>query len=80
MKKENLKKQLYDMLIASKINLRANQDKYDKLVGNLTHMRKEMSDEQRLISTAQILGEQQSLDEIRILLEETMQRKEKLEE
>lgn len=79
-KKENLKKQLYDMLIASKINLRANQDKYDKLVGNLTHMRKEMSDEQRLISTAQILGEQQSLDEIRILLEETMQRKEKLEE
>lgn len=76
-KKEELKKQLYDMLIACKRNLNGSQNKHDALIGKLAHMQEEMSAEQRLISTAQVLGEQKSLEEIRLLLDETVSRKEK---
>ena len=72
-KKELLQKQLFDMLISCKIDLRSNNDKYDKMVSSLEYIKEELTDEQKLISTAQVIEEQHSLNAIRLLVEETTQ-------
>ena len=77
-KKEQLQKQLFDMLISSKIGLRTKNDNYDKMVSEFEYIKVEMSDEQKLISTAQVIEEQQSLDIIKSLVEEAIQSKAKL--
>ena len=77
-KKEQLQKQLFDMLISCKIDLRTNNDKYDKMVSGLEYIKEELSDEQKLISTAQVIEEQHSLNKIKLLVEETIQSKDNL--
>jgi len=78
-KKEMLQKQLFDMLISCKIDLRSNNNKYDKMVSQLEYIKEELTDEQKLISTAQVIEEQQSLNIIRSLVEEIIQSKDKLD-
>lgn len=63
-KKEKLQKQLFDMLLACKSNLKISNSNYDSLLKDLEQLDLNLANEQKMIGTAQVIQEEKSLEKV----------------
>lgn len=77
-KKEQLQNLLFNMLISCKINKRSKEADFNQLVNEFDRIKSEVTSEQRLISTAQVIEEQNSLNSMKVTIGDTLSKKDKL--